>query len=441
MAKEGYAFARKWTRSACGGYSPSVREERFLETQAIIERTILVRRVTLGVFSLLALAITGFPRFPFNPLFTVPFAWFLLTFPFGWLIRRQRSVRALHNVHAAFLSAEAVLVTYLVHRLGGVAWVGVLFYLFTVMYANFFLPKYAGYVVTAIAVGGYALVALLEYFGILPHIFPFSGEEPPYRDIAYILATILVGGVGFYSVLAFTVRAFAALYERKNLEILRRERALAKLSAKLLTAQEEERRRIARRIHDEVGQILAAARWALAAGEKEEAEKLLAQGIEALRDLARELRPPLLDEAGLAPALRKLLANFSASGIAVDAEIEEARYPELVETVAFRVIQEALENVRRHAQARRVFLRVEEEEGWLLGEVRDDGKGFDPERTSPGLGLSGMREWVELLGGKLFIESQPGRGTRVSFRLPLARWSSSPADRIARDAGDGALGG
>jgi signal transduction histidine kinase len=412
-----------------------------LETQAIIERTILVRRVTLGVFSLLALAVTGFPRFPFNPLFTVPFAWFLLTFPFGWLIRRQRSVRALHNVHAAFLSAEAVLVTYLVHRLGGVAWVGVLFYLFTVMYANFFLPKYAGYVVTAIAVGGYALVALLEYFGILPHIFPFSGEEPPYRDIAYVLATILVGGVGFYSVLAFTVRAFAALYERKNLEILRRERALAKLSAKLLTAQEEERRRIARRIHDEVGQILAAARWALAAGEKEEAEKLLAQGIEALRDLARELRPPLLDEAGLAPALRKLLANFSASGIAVDAEIEEARYPELVETVAFRVIQEALENVRRHAQARRVFLRVEEEEGWLLGEVRDDGKGFDPERTSPGLGLSGMREWVELLGGKLSIESQPGRGTHVSFRLPLARWSSSSADRIARDAGDGALGG
>jgi signal transduction histidine kinase len=196
---------------------------------------------------------------------------------------------------------------------------------------------------------------------------------------------------------------------------------LARLSAKLLTAQEEERRRIARRIHDEVGQILAAARWALAAGEKEEAEKLLAQGIEALRDLARELRPPLLDEAGLAPALRKLLANFSASGITVDAEIEEARYPELVETVAFRVIQEALENVRRHAQARRVFLRVEEEEGWLLGEVRDDGKGFDPERTSPGLGLSGMREWVELLGGKLSIESQPGRGTRVSFRLPLAR--------------------
>jgi len=396
-----------------------VREERLRETQAIIERTILVRRVTLGIFCLIAVVILGFPRFPFNPLFTVPFVWLILTFPFRYLIRQQRSVRSLHNVHAAFLSAEAVLVTYLVHRLGGVAWVGVLFYLFTVMYANFFLPKYAGYVVTAIAVGGYALVAFLEYFGIIPHIFPFAGEERPFRDLAYVLTTVLVGGVGFYSVLAFTVRAFASLYERKNLELLRRERALARLSAKLLTAQEEERRRIARKIHDEVGQILAAARWALAAGEKGEAEELLAQGIEALRDLARELRPPLLDEAGLAPALRRLLSAFSATGIEVRAEIAEERYPELVETVAFRVIQEALENVRRHAQARRVWVRVEEENGWLMGEVRDDGRGFEPACVSEGLGLPGMREWVELLGGSLALESRPGQGTRVVFRLPL----------------------
>lgn len=396
-----------------------MREERLAETLTIIERTVLVRRITLGVFSLVALTVTGLPRFPFNPLFTVPFAWFLLTFPFSWLIRRQRHVRALHNVHAAFLAAEAVLVTYLVHRLGGVAWVGILFYLFTVMYANFFLPKHAGYVVTALAVGGYALVGLLEYFGILDHIFPFSREDLPHRDLAYVLTTILVGGVGFYSILAFTVRAFAALYERKNLEILRRERALARLSAKLLTAQEEERRRIARKIHDEVGQVLAAARWALAAGDPKEAEKLLGQGIEALRDLARELRPPLLDEAGLAPALRKLLANVAAAGIEVHTEIEEKRCPELVETVAFRVVQEALENVRRHAQARRVWVRMEEENGWLVGDVRDDGRGFSLERTTPGLGLSGMREWVELLGGMFSIESQPGQGTRVCFRLPL----------------------
>ncbi len=400
-------------------YPEHVREERLRETLTIIERTLLVRRITLGTFCLIALAVLGFPRFPFNPLFAVPFAWLLLTFPFGWLIRRQRHVRALHNVHAAFLAAEALLITYLVHRLGGVAWVGVIFYLFTVMYANFFLPKQAGYVVTGLAVGGYALVALLEYFGILPHIFPFARESVPHRDLVYVLTTILVGGVGFYSILAFTVRAFSDLYERKNLEILRRERALARLSAKLLTAQEEERRRIARKIHDEVGQILAAARWALAAGDHKEAERLLGQGIEAMRDLARELRPPLLDEAGLCPALRKLLGNFPAAGLEVHTEIQEKRFPELVETVAFRVLQEALENVRRHAQARRVWVRVEEENGWLAGEVRDDGRGFDPAQTTPGLGLSGMREWVELLGGTLAIESQPDRGTRVYFRLPL----------------------
>ncbi|MCS7216810.1 MAG: sensor histidine kinase [Candidatus Bipolaricaulota bacterium] len=414
-----------------------MREERLQETRAIIERTILVRRITLGAFCLIALAVLGFPRFPFNPLFTVPFAWLLLTFPFGWLIRRPRDVRALHHVHAAFLAAEAVLITYLVHRLGGVAWVGVLFYLFTVMYANFFLPKFAGYVVTALAVGGYALVALLQYFGILPHVSPFAGEGPPHRDLVYVLATILVGGVGFYSILAFTVRAFAGLYERKNWELLRRERALARLSAKLLTAQEEERRRIARRIHDEVGQVLAAARWALAAGETKEAEKLLAQGIEALRDLARELRPPLLDEAGLAPALRRLLANLEATGLTVHAELEEGRYPELVETAAFRVIQEALENVRRHAQARHVWVRLEEENGWLVGEVRDDGRGFDPAQTPPGLGLSGMREWVELLGGTLALRARPGQGTHVTFRLPCA--PSPPRTDTIRD-GQGAGG-
>lgn len=396
-----------------------MREERFPETQGIIERTILVRRVTLGVFSFLALTITGFPRFPFNPVFAVPFAWFLLTFPFGWLIRRQRSVRSLHNVHAAFLSAEAVLVTYLVHRLGGVAWVGVLFYLFTVMYANFFLPKYAGYIVTAIAVGGYSLVALLEYFELIPHFFPFASEALPHKDLVYVLATILVGGIGFYSLLAFTVRAFSGLYERKNLEILRHERALARLSAKLLTAQEEERKRIARKIHDEVGQILAMVRWALASEKKDEAENLLGQGLEALRNLARELRPPLLDEAGLAPALNLLFSSFSATGIEVNAEVGEGRYSEKVEIVAFRVIQEALENVRRHAQARRVWIRLEEEDGWLHGEVKDDGRGFAPAATTPGLGLSGMREWVELLGGSLTINSQPGQGTCVRFRLPL----------------------
>ncbi|MCR4392461.1 MAG: sensor histidine kinase [Candidatus Acetothermia bacterium] len=396
-------------------------QARLVETRAIIDRTFLIRRITLGAFCGVALAVVGFPGFPWNPLFAVPFAWLLLTVPFQRLLHRQRTLRALNNVHAAFFSVEIVLVTYLVHRLGGVEWVGVVFYLYTVMYANFFLPKVAGYVVTALAVGGYALVAFLEYFGLIPHVSLFPLVRPPHRDLAYVLTTVLAGGIGLYAVLAFTVRAFADVYEQKRRELVRRERALARLSARLLSAQEEERRRIARRLHDELGQTLAAARWALAGGDPREAERLLALGVEGTRSLARDLRPPLLDELGLEPALRHLAERFSASaGVEVEVDLPGQRLPEAVEIAVFRVVQEALENVRRHARAHQVRVQVEVGKGEVIGEVEDDGQGFDPDGTAEGLGLSGMREWVGLLGGELAVRSAPGRGTRVWFRVPLS---------------------
>jgi len=381
--------------------------------RAVVDRTFLVRRVTLGVFCAVALVVLGVPGFPFNPVFAVPFAWLLLTLPFQWLLRRQRTLRSLQNVHAAFLALESVLVTYLVHRLGGVAWVGVLFYLFTVMYANFFLPPLAGYVVTGLALLGYALVGALELGGVLPHHLPFRASATPHRDPVWVVATVLVGGVGFYTGLAFTVRAFAGMYAR-------REEALAELSARLLTAQEGERRRIARRLHDELGQTLAAARWAVAAGDRAEADRLLGQAVEGMRTLARELRPPLLDELGLGPALRALGDQVASSGgIAVEVEVPAGRFPPEVETAAFRVVQEALENARRHAEARRVEVRLDRTNWALVGEVADDGRGFDPRRATPGLGLTGMKEWVGLLGGELQVRSRPGHGTRVQFKIPI----------------------
>ena len=396
-------------------------DSRLEETRRIVEHTILVRRISLGIFSLVALIVVLTSEIsPFNPLVSVPFVWLALTVPFQYLIRRQRTLRALDNVHAGFFSLEILLVAYLIHRMGGVEWIGVVFYLFTVLYANFFLPKAAGYVVTGLAVGSYALVAFLEYFGIIPHYSLFHPAGPPHRYLPYVVITVLAGGVGLYSTLAFTVRAFAGIYERQRRELERRERALARLSARLLSAQEKERRRIARRLHDELGQTLAAARWALAAEDREGADGLLARAVEGLRSLARDLRPPLLDELGLAPALRNLVERFTAAtGIEAEAWLPEMRFSEQVEMAVFRTVQEALENVRRHAGARRVQLRLELDGRRLVGEVRDDGRGFRPGEVQEGLGLSGMREWMALVGGGLEVESAPGRGTAVRFWIPL----------------------
>ncbi len=394
-------------------------DRELAEVRAIVDRTFLVRRITLGVFCLVALVVLGVPGFPFNPVFAVPFAWLLLTLPFHGLLRRQRSLRALQNVHAAFLAAEALLVSYLVHRLGGVEWIGVVFYLFTVVYANFFLPRWAAYAVTGVAVGGYAAVAFLQYLGLVSHI-PFLSRPgtPPHRDLAYIGATVLVG-VGFYAVLAFTSRAFAGLYSRQAEALRARERALARLSAELLAAREAERRRIARHLHDELGQELAAARWAIAAGDRDEAERILARAVEAMRTVAREIRPPLLDELGLGPALRALGERVSrATSLSVEVDAPEERFSPEVEVAAFRVVQEAIENARRHSGARRVTVRVVPWGGALIGEVADDGRGLAG-LVAGGLGLPGMEEWVRSLGGEVLLRSDPGRGTVVQFKIPI----------------------
>ncbi len=389
--------------------------------RSTIQRTILVRRISLGMFcGVAAVVVLTSDISPLNPLFAVPFTWLLLTVPFAWLIRRQRSVSGLHMVHTGFLVFEVLLIALLVHLLGGVEWIGAVFYLYTVIYANFFLPKSLGYMITGLAVGSYTGVALAEYAGLIPHNPLFPTDEPLYRHLPYVIATIAVGAIGLYAALAFTVRAFAAMYERQQVELLRRQQGLRRLSSRLLSAREEERRRIAAKLHDELGQLLAAARWALAAEDTQEAGALLGQAVEGTRSLARDLRPPLLDELGLGPALRHLLERFQASSdIRVEAEIPHGKLPEPAQTAAFRVIQEALENVSRHSQARTLHVEVQREGERITGRVSDDGVGFSKHKAVEGLGIPGMREWVSLAGGELSVSSAPGEGTEVSFRLPL----------------------
>jgi two-component system, NarL family, sensor histidine kinase UhpB len=199
----------------------------------------------------------------------------------------------------------------------------------------------------------------------------------------------------------------------------------------VLRAQEEERRRLARDLHDEVNQALTAILLRLEAlshaepevsGEVAELKKLVNQAMAELLHLARQLRPTALDDHGLVPAIEGQLTRFSAqTGVQVelDAEgIEDGELDSDKEIVVYRVAQEALSNVAQHAGARRVELGLSANGHGVRLTVRDDGRGFDPDGEHDSLGLSGMAERARLLGGRLEIDSRPGSGTALTLQVP-----------------------
>ncbi len=402
-------------------------EQPFAELKGTVLRTILARRITLGVFAAVALVVILTSRISYlNPLFYAPLAWFLITFPFQYLVNRQRSERSLHWVHAGFFVVEIVLITLFVHLMGGSEWIGIVFYLFTVIYANFFLPKLQGYLVTALVILLYTLVVLLEYAGVIPHRFLFPVHDAPYRSLSYNLTTILAGAVGIYSVLAYTVRSFTSIYARKNRALAKRESELAQLSKRLLFAQEEERRRIARELHDNLSQSLAAVKLHLAALKDEispdkakEVFGIIDQAVTETRTLAYSLRPPLLDDLGLLPSLRRLAEMVeAASGLEMHLNLEEGeRLPRPVESLLFHVAQEAIRNVQKHAQAKHVVVTLHRELGKVILAVKDDGIGFRPQDPQ-GLGLRGIKERVDVTGGRMEVTSSPGCGALVSAEVP-----------------------
>jgi signal transduction histidine kinase len=199
--------------------------------------------------------------------------------------------------------------------------------------------------------------------------------------------------------------------------------------------REEQARRIARELHDEAGQLLAAVHLALERARRHvapagreamtEAVDLLGRAGDELRRLAHELRPVVLDDLGLMPALRFLGEGVAQrSGVAVGVTGSEERLPAAVETAIYRAAQEALNNVSRHARASRASIEVLSTEREVLCRIQDDGCGFNPERVlargaGSGLGLNGLRERVAGVGGTLEISSQPGRGTELVIRIPL----------------------
>mgnify|MGYP006196596079 CR=1 FL=1 len=208
---------------------------------------------------------------------------------------------------------------------------------------------------------------------------------------------------------------------------------LREMSRRLLQAEEVERRRIAHELHDEVGAMLTSlqlslrmnpAREAAARRELQESEALVSRLLEQVRQLSLTLRPSLLDDLGLVAALLWLFDRYEAT-TRINVRFRrnfapEARFPPEIETAVYRIVQEALTNVARHAETDSVQVLLFMEPGVLVFHVIDEGRGFEPGERTESTGLSGMQERAALLQGSLDIESTPGDGTRISGRLPLS---------------------
>jgi signal transduction histidine kinase len=226
-----------------------------------------------------------------------------------------------------------------------------------------------------------------------------------------------------------------AQYERLLQRLENNEREFRRLGRSVWRVQEDERRRLARELHDGIGQNLTALKHRLVQlgdglapqqrAQLDAAIALCGDALEDTRHLSRLLRPPILDDLGLEPALRALARSLGESS-ALEVTIEIDGLPPLdddLQTLLFRVAQEALNNAAKHAQAHTALLRLIARGGVLQLQVADDGRGCDPDVAlhSGGSGLSGMRERLRLYEGSLELHSAPGAGTRLRAVVPLPR--------------------
>ena len=238
------------------------------------------------------------------------------------------------------------------------------------------------------------------------------------------------------------VSIFADLH-RKTRQMEQLNADLRNLSARLITMQDEERRRIARDLHDSVGQVIVALSMnngmaltevsnlnSVAADALRENEQLIQQLSTDIRTISHLLHPPLLDEIGLLPAIKTFADGFaerSKVNVSVDLSPEIGRLSPHMEISAFRIVQECLTNVYRHSESKTAFINLSVADGKVLVvEVRDEGRGMSPgsirpksQDSGPGVGVSGMRERVRELGGTLSIQSN-GNGTCVIARFPIS---------------------
>jgi signal transduction histidine kinase len=231
------------------------------------------------------------------------------------------------------------------------------------------------------------------------------------------------------------VRLAEAFGQRAAMAVDLSRRVASDALRRVVAAQEQERRRLARELHDETGQALTSILLGLRTVEEAEGEsdmrvalsevrELVRATLQDVRQLAVELRPKVLDDFGLVAALERLTDSFrEQTGIAVafHSALPAERLSPEIETALYRIVQESLTNIVKHARAGGVSITLGRKRSAVTVVVEDDGVGFDPARTrEEGLGLIGMRERVALVGGRLTIESRPGAGTTFVAEVPVS---------------------
>ena len=241
---------------------------------------------------------------------------------------------------------------------------------------------------------------------------------------------VLLAGFSTYRILQLEREAGQRLKE-----VVQARREAQDLSARLVDAQEHERRNISRELHDEVGQSLSALLLGIGnvsktrsvaddAGLQEQMHslrRLAEKSVTVVRNISLLLRPSMLDDLGLIPALQWQAREFSRTTemrVSVASEGLSDHLPEELEDLHLPRRQEALHNCQRHAQAKNVRIQVQQMPDALMLAIQDDGRGFKPERDR-GLGLLGIEERVHRLSGTLFIDSEEGKGTLLSIALPM----------------------
>lgn len=250
------------------------------------------------------------------------------------------------------------------------------------------------------------------------------------------------------------VSVFAELHRKaQQLEALNRE--LRRLSASLIAAQDDERRRIARAMHDGLGQELSAAKMVLdgllshdePANSRKglavaDASAMIERALQQVRSISHLLHPPLLDEVGLSSAIAWLLEGFTRrSGIGTFLNLQPTEFPRFaaeLETAVFRIVQEALNNVFRHSGARNSWIALQQQDGQLIVSLRDDGKGInarvaDCRPDSIGVGIGGMRQRVKEFGGELSLQNcHPG--TLLEISIPIGNYAPQKASEAPAPA-------